>query len=307
MTISELGQRPSSPGMTLEILYSEGIDIPSFPPGMQKSQRLVGASIDLFGLILPDADPRWPLAYGFQKQVLENGHTGFNFENAMRAVYLGDPASRRTGYSTTMNPENLRQMCRALQNLSAHVQVVERDRAVKQVLPEGVDIELVLTDRISRGTNSFGITGCPEALYQLRLFDEKKYLARVGFNLHTPTIDGSQTPVISITNVQGVPGGQEGISRFRQKAGISPFNLLVRRVVAMARAQDFDILRVYGLRNPKNETSAPLYNSVFRREGIPRAHFDRPIPMVPCGEQAELAVLFQRRTTTLNGRQALDS
>jgi hypothetical protein len=305
MSYLDRDHRPTGVDIGHQILASEGIEIHRFPPGMQKSKGLVDASIDMFGIILPDEDPRWHIAHGFQKQVLENGHTGFNYESALRAIYLGEPGAKRSGYPTTMTEENLRQMVRALQNLSAHGELHSRMEALGMITPEGIDLKLVLTDRLSRGANPDGTTGCPEALYQLRAFDEKGYLARIGFNVHTPVIDGATTPTLSITNVQGTPNSGERLKAFRERAGAPVFNYLVRKAKAIAAAPGFDPMLVYGIKNPENPfgINKDLYHSAFTREGVRELDHIRPAPNSPQTRQSELAVLFQHRRPMPNGHQ----
>ncbi|MFA6420360.1 MAG: hypothetical protein WCW13_06170, partial [archaeon] len=60
-----------------------------------------------------------------------------------------------------------------------------------------------------------GVSGCPEALWQLQLFDRNKYVGRIGFNFHT---EGKKN-IVTIANVQGASGQKFGQEEFRRIMG----------------------------------------------------------------------------------------
>jgi hypothetical protein len=259
------------------ILKQEGLSLYTFPPGMQKSQRLIDASVGLFGFILPDEDFRWHFAYAYRRAREANRFSHQNLENALGATYLSKRGSRRNGEPGTVSEDNVRQLSRAISNLGAKPMLEGLYMASQpDILPEDVQFQFAVTDRIQEGKEQKAkpaiITPCPEALYQIRLFHQGNYLARVGFNIHIE--DGAT--VASITNIQGRKKGKDDIELFSEDHGIRPFNLLLRRLKALADANPAIPIELRGLRNPRNIDSACLYNTVLKREGIRR--FSRLYP-----------------------------
>ncbi len=83
------------------------------------------------------------------------------------------------------------------------------------------------------------------------------------------------TPIISITNLQGVPSHFGFYQSFKAEYGINPFNFLVKRVQVMAATINPDC-EVRGLKNPRHRESCPLYNATFRREKVARYSTGKP-------------------------------
>lgn len=114
---------------------------------------------------------------------------------------------------------------------------------------------------ITLGRNSQQITGCPEALHQLRLFSpERKYLGRIGFNIH---LEQGDLPIMSITNMQGIPDGRSTYMHL----GINPFDILLDQ--AKGICQEMGVSAIRGIKNPL--VHPELYNTVFKRHAIHRA------------------------------------
>lgn len=268
MRSSELCPYSRTDQRVAPILLQEGISLYPFPPGIQKSQRLIDSSLRLYGFILPDQDFRWQVAYGFLRSS-EAGFSRQNFENALEAVYLSKMTSRRNGEPTTVSEENVRQVARAVQSLGARKMLEDRFAAnTPTSQPDSLEFQFCVTDRIQEDKKALDFdrpTPCPEALYQLRLFYKGHYLARIGFNIHR---EGEST-IGSITNIQGRKEGCDLMKDFKHEFGILPFNLLILRLKVLASAGE-DPIQLRGLRNPRHSDSSGLYNAVLKREGIPR-------------------------------------
>ncbi len=129
-------------------------------------------------------------------------------------------------------------------------------------------MKLARTERITRGTDRQGITGCPEALYQIQLFKQEKYVGRVGFNLHHEKVWR-----VTIANLQGIPGGCPEYLEFLERHGIGPFNELMQTAKTLFRRFDSNTM-ILGLRNPSTDNS-DLLNTVLEAEEIQRARFRR--------------------------------
>ena len=253
-----------------EIVLSEGFKPEPLPAWLKKSEGLINTAIKLWGFIPEDSDPRWQIVSGFNKALCEHKFTGENFENALQAIYLSKIPSYRNEYGKFAREPNMRQLLRAIKNVASwpKLQTSFENSRVKSQLPEEISLSLAKTNRLTRGADQKGITGCPEALYQLRFFHKRDYMGRVGFNLHQEY----STNIFSITNVQGVPGSAIGYSEIERKYGLKAFNLLVKKVVRVAR--EFGNADVRGLKNPRDGDSG-FYNSVFKSEGIKRFSFKR--------------------------------
>lgn len=100
--------------------------------------------------------------------------------------------------------------------------VVQLSRAFEEGTPYvgPIQFELSQTRRVNGGPDKRGITPCPEAVHQVRMFNnDREYLGRVGFNVHR---EGG-AHVITIANIQGAPGRGPEYDRLRRQAGIDPF------------------------------------------------------------------------------------
>ncbi|MBI2338220.1 hypothetical protein HYU95_03460 [Candidatus Daviesbacteria bacterium] len=261
------------------IIQEEGLADPRLLPGILKGNRYLNASEYLFRFILSDDDPRWAIAAGYTKAKQANRFKPVSFESALSAIYLSDRPSFRGGYGMYNSPPTLRQLCRAVINIGCYpeLKAVFDKTSNASGLPEGLSWEFARTERILSGTDRRGITGCPEALYQVRVFCQGtetscqgKYLGRVGFNIHTE----GESQVMSVTNLQGIPCGPDCYHCFTQRFGIKFFNALVNQAKRMAAEHPIPI-QLKGLKNPNCIGSSGLYNATFKTEGIQRVSFKR--------------------------------
>jgi len=234
---------------------------------MTRPIHQIDAAFDAFGFLPHDDDPRWSFLERYAEISARVGFKAINFANAYgRAVYLSDVASYAVGFVTSYGDENELQLSRALDNLGHKYDVHDRFAASSDDFSD-FDIRLALTDRLSTDPTKAprAITPCPEALYQLRLFVDGEYLARSAFNVHH--VD--EAVIQSVVNIQGTPGSVARNAAFAAQHGISPFNLLVRRAVAMG--QVVPGFRTRGLLNPKRGNSR-LYWSALEGEHIEHWH-----------------------------------
>lgn len=238
-------------------------------PFVQKPISLVDTAFNLFGFLPDDEDPRWDFLSKYDEVKRLIGFRALNFANAWNATYLSDEASRRSGFVTTPNSLNTLQLDRALTNIEHLHDVRERyDASTDQY--KTFDMQFIQTDRISTNPSEphLSETPCPEALYQIRLYDDS-YLARVGFNLHQE----SDSTILSIVNIQGTPEGIKRNAKFEAEFGVSPFNLLVQRAVSLAEIGT-PAYNLRGMINP-NRGNSQLYWGVFAQEGVEMYHAQR--------------------------------
>lgn len=259
--------RPFHPGDEeySRLLSQEGLVSNPANPSIQERQDLDNACLYLFKFLLGPRDPRWRIVEKYL-EIKEQGLKNQHFENALLAIYLSDIPSYRNDYAKWAKPANVRQLCRAITNVSA-APLFENLGGVVQ---NSFYTECAVTNKITLGTDDRNITGCPEALYQLRMFarhssQKAVYIGRVGFNYHR-----EPHGVLSLTNMQGIPQGREIYAAFKKEVGVSPFNFLVQQM--QERAQTIGA-EVRGLKNQKQNPE--LYNTVFNREGVTRVDFER--------------------------------
>lgn len=238
-------------------------------PYMQKPLDVVDTAFALFGFLPEDDDPRWHFLSRYTDIQQETHFGRMNFANAWGATYLSDVVSYRSGFVTTANPENGLQLDRALDNLEAAPEVAVRYATSSPGFAD-YTMHYTLTDRLTFDPCAppQPVTPCPEALYQIRLYADDAYLARVGFNIHQE----ADTDVLSIVNIQGIPGGLKRNRAFTETYNISPFNLLVRRVISLANERHpYDIR---GLVNPERG-NPQLYYGVLVEEDVSLYHAQR--------------------------------
>lgn len=241
--------------------YIEGSSMDHF---LLRPTAEVDTALDVLGFIPEDDDPRWAFVRAYASIHAETRFKPINFANAMRAKYLSDTPSFHAGFATSASPENTLQQARALDNLAAKGKVFGAFAALDT--PENVC--LVMTEAICNDTTRrpLGVTPCPEALYQLRASDSEGYLARVGFNIHAE----EGTLVMSVANIQGVPGAEERNKNYKLQTGKPIFNQLVKIAQGMAPLID-ETCEVRGIIDPARGNSG-LYWAVFNKEGIVRYH-----------------------------------
>lgn len=247
---------------------------------MQKPLPLLDTAFNLFGFIPEDRDPRWRFLMDYLNVKTSTNFRPINFANAWGATYLSEQASYRNGFVNSTNPTNSLQLKRAIRNLYSIGDVPRRfaqlpDMSIDNSL---MDIQYSLTDSLTNDPTKpkQEITPCPEALHQLRLWYCGSYLARIGFNVHEE--DGR--PVLSIVNIQGTPGGVARNQEFNNQYGISPFNLLVKKVLSLAEIET-PYMEVRGLINPEKGNSK-LYWCALRGEGVKMFHAKRKPALQPC-------------------------
>lgn len=255
MSKVEDGLRANYP---ISLIRNEGICDVVLPAGIEKSEQLVQASIYLFKFILGDDDSRWGIVKKFVDAKEETQFEGVHVETALIATYLSKTNGHRGNYARYSTPESIRQLCRAVVNLSQWENVSNN----VDLSSQEVELEVARTNKITRGTDRRGITGCPEALYQLRMFFNGTYVGRTGFNVHNE----SSEKIVSITNIQGVPNGKSYHNKIEDRLGTPPMNFLVGRVAGFAERIGAD---VRGLKNPKNGDQR-MYNIIFKKERIDR-------------------------------------
>lgn len=250
-------------------VVGDGVSLSETQPFMQKPAATLEAAFGLYGFLPEDQDPRWEFLARYASLQDSADFKRINFANAYGATYLSATASYRSGFVTTHNLENGLQLDRALDNLEHIREVSERFEASSDGFDD-FDLRLVLTDRLTSDPTQprQPVTPCPEALFQVRL-RTAAYLGRVGFNMH---IEQGES-IMSIVNVQGVPGGAVENRRFHAAHGIGPFNLLVQRALAIA-VQNQPDYEVRGLLNPEKGNSQ-LYWGVFSEEGVEMHHAHR--------------------------------
>jgi hypothetical protein len=180
-----------------QILKKEGTTIHRYAANLSEVHE---ASVFLFKQILPFNDPRWHLAQKYADLTKETNFQPVNLENSMRANYAARSKGRNKafGQSITFTPQ-VRQLARGLKNIELGMQHVYRRPPLKY---KQFSLVFERTRSIMKDADSRGVTGCPEALWQLQLWDGKEYLGRIGFNFHQE----GKTKVVSIANIQGVAG-----------------------------------------------------------------------------------------------------
>lgn len=236
-----------------------------YRPTVCRGDQATNASLKLFNQILHPADPRWILAEEYGNLRAQKAFNGMNFHNALMATYLSPKVSWRNRGNHFSAEWTVRHLCRVLQNLKAKPFLERLHQNTEGLYSSKIDVELAQTESIALGSDDCGITGCPEALYQLRLFVFGDYAGRIGFNVHRE----GESDVLSIVNVQGVPDGNllfyDWLPNY---LGIDPFVYLVKRVKRYSdHAEDRPII-VRGMRNPR--ANHALINTVLKHERISR-------------------------------------
>lgn len=240
------------------------------PIGIMNGNEAVNVSLHFFRFILADKDPRWKLVHDYLALKETVQFKPIHMENALEAIYLSDFKSYRSRYSGFSCPANILQLERAIQNVKSWPWLQKRfDETNNTNSSDSIQIKLARTDSITSGKNKEGVTACPEALYQLRMFQNNKYISRIGFNIHIE----DESNVISITNIQGVPGGHQINEEIKEEYGTMPYNILIRRLKLLQESDENIIIK--GLKNPLHNESSALYNSVFKAETVNRVHFKR--------------------------------
>ncbi len=238
---------------TARVLEREGI-LRAKPPKATLSD-LHSASIYLFRFILHEKDPRWGLVFEYLKLPR---FKPINFENALRAKYASQMKSKRNQYSSAASDINLRQIARAISNIKIGTSMLEKKFGKPISLGKNCQAIFERTRSISERTDERGVTGCPEALWQLQLYSNKKYLGRIGFNFHFE----HENPILSIVNIQGAKGREKELATAKQELG-KPFG---EALVSFLKSELGRRVRCRGIVN--TEKNPALYTMTFRRTKI---------------------------------------
>jgi len=227
-----------------------------------RDNRLVNLALHTFGVVLDQGDPRWWLIAAMGRL------TSFrpqHMENALTATYASSRPSYRQEYGKWRREPNLRQLVRAVQNVG-YWSELQRSGGIFETgggWPKGYQQLLRRTHRIAKGADASGVTGCPEALYQFQLWSGNRYLGRIGFNRHWE----GKVPVLTIANIQGVPGASSDYSRLYRSMKVHPFNQLVRELISVAGLCG-GVVR--GISPPPSEkANDAVYRKVFQEEMVP--------------------------------------
>ena len=171
------------------------------------------ASIFLFKHIVERNDPRLHLAERYAHLKNKTNFQPVNFENGMRASYASRSkgGNKPYGFSIT-GILHVRQLVRTLMNIEIGHGLIWRRKPVQIG-----DRQLVFerTKSLVKKRGATGVTGCPEVMWQLQLFDKKNYVGRIGFNFHVE--DGKR--IVTIANIQGGFGAKELQEKFKKDVG----------------------------------------------------------------------------------------
>ncbi len=187
--------------------------------------ELHDASIFLFKHVIEPSDVRWSLAKKYAELKKELGFSTFDLENGLRSVYSSRTQGQNKAYGASFVGQiHILQLARSLRNFELGTENVSH--RFSQRIGSNYELKFAQTDSIQKEHNRFGVSGCPEAMWQLQLWSPKGYVGRVGFNFHT---EGKNT-VITIANIQGAVGKKEEQNAFEIKMG-KPFGeVLVERL-----------------------------------------------------------------------------
>lgn len=240
-----------------EVFNKEGVD--SLTPRNATISDLHSASIFLFKHILHPAEARWRLAYKYARLKADRAFEPVNLHNALIARYGSKIHSYQTRYANTyIGLQNVTHLARALANIEIGHNLFSTIDRTKE-LGNGFRTQFERTQSISRGKDKRGVTGCPEALWQLQLYGNETYLGRIGFNFHRE----GRKPILTITNIQGAEGKGEELARFRKNFS-SRFNEYLTEEIKRIFGAHFEIR---GIVNP--EKNSAMYAMTFRKYRIP--------------------------------------
>lgn len=212
------------------------------------------ASIDLFRFILEPKDPRWRLAYLYTHLRKERAFDPINLENALLAKYASHTHSGRGRYARYISEENTTHLARAMNNIALGRSLLPKNHMI-QIPGTNYSAQFERTKSISRGKDKRGVTGCPEALWQLQLYEGDTYLGRIGFNFHHE----GRTPILTISNIQGAEGRRENLVRFNESQGAVFSEYLIHQLKHTLKS------RVHYRGIKQNEKNPTLYAMAFRK------------------------------------------
>ncbi|HLC92694.1 MAG TPA: hypothetical protein VJH23_03230 [archaeon] len=249
-------------------IYDHVIDATLQREGVLHAQKektnlseLHDSSIFLFKYILDRKDPRWSLASAHAGMKKKRVFEPINMENALLAAYASHYKGERGKFSVFNSLEHITQLARALKNIEIGFARVMPLRE-KMRLKNGYEIQFERTRSIQRGKDKRGVTGCPEALWQLQLYHDGGYLGRIGFNFHVE----ENRPVVTVANVQGVGkefGKHNEVLGIKREFGTDLGGLLCGKLKEIM-GQEFEYRGVMN-----REQNVVQYAMAFRRGKIP--------------------------------------
>lgn len=225
-----------------------------------KYYDMIDASIKLFQFVLSDTDPRRRIASHYLSMQTKN-KDGLTFENALLAQYLSDFPSMRSRYSKYFDNQSITHLARALKNMEIGEQFLNYEENEGEYR-----FSFKRTNKLTKGTDGFGVTGCPEAVWQFQLFQKRKYLGRIGFNFHVE----NNSIIVSLVNIQGAKNVKTELNNFKKKYGI-PFNLfLVKKIKhkIINTLKDKNIIFRGGYYFGGENAPHAMYRMTFRIEDI---------------------------------------
>lgn len=240
-----------------EVFNKEGVD--ARKPANVTISDVHSASIFLFKHILHPAEARWRLAYKYARLKADRAFEPVNLHNALIAKYASKTLSYQSRYANTyIGLQNVTHLARALANIEIGHNLFHTVEQSKDI-GKGYRTQFERTQSINRGKDRRGVTGCPEALWQLQIYHNDSYLGRVGFNFHRE----GKKPVLTITNIQGAENKKTEVVAFKQEFG-KRFNDYLVGELKRIFGQHFELRGIVN-----SEKNAALYAMTFRRANIP--------------------------------------
>ncbi len=188
--------------------------------------ELHDASIFLFKHILHPEDVRWRLATKYAELKKEVHLSPINLENGLRANYASRTIGRNKAYGAGITGQlHVVQLARAIRNIELGQEHFAWRKPIPFKNPK-YQIRFAKTDQIEKKTNRHGVSGCPEAMWQLQLWRKEGYLGRVGINFHSEGKDN----IITVANIQGADGKKEQQLGFKHEFGKNFGDALVEKV-----------------------------------------------------------------------------
>lgn len=254
---------PSSRVILHSIFNREGTDIK--PSKKVNISDLHSASVSLFKHVLAKNDVRWRLAYQYSRLLKEKKVTPLNLENAMQAIYLSTKARSSRGASY-LTAKTLTHLARALNNIELGSELLGRLSPLVEI-GKGYNLLFEKTKMIRRGKDRRGVTGCPEALWQLQLYHKNEYLGRIGFNFHLE--DGKI--IASITNIQGAEGQLKMLDKAEEDLGEAFGSFLIKKLKEFLKeeVEYMGIRDLSHLGKKAGKKRTALYRMSFRKANVP--------------------------------------
>lgn len=176
--------------------------------------ELHDSSIFLFKHILAQGDIRWKLAIKYAELKKEIPMQPINLENGLRAVYSSrSQGKNKARGASIVGAIHVLQLTRALKNIELGNKHFEFRQPIN--INSKYEAKFVKTNSILKQVDKKGVSGCPEALWQLQLWEKNKYLGRIGVNFHA---EGAKN-IVTIANIQGANGKKLEQNEFKKITG----------------------------------------------------------------------------------------